>query len=263
MGAQGGIATSKSSLMVPESLSCWAGLSKLVSKGSPDNRCRDGLSRAANSPNLAPSPNRRSVPHLVVRLDSTKALLDRLPQSAGGGAQVREFWATFSALDLHALSLRKWNPDDLRNLEEARERCIVATYPFALALQLLVDDWQQRSGEVATNVSRRKSKDLGQDAKAIRDAEKATQQSQQWDTLLAVQRMLGRLDAPSPQWLEISKAIPNRRDRYITQARAFSLIAALLERARTPQLDVDKTCEQNVTAFLAIQQMIPTEWASR
>merc|ERR1712066_462840 len=95
-------------------------------------------------------------------------------------------------------------------------------------------------------------------------AQQAVMESQQWDTLLAVQRVLGRLDASSLNYEKRKKEIPERRDMYIAQARAFLLAAALLERdASVSHEDVKEACEHDLNTFLAVQHLIPAEWKSR
>merc|ERR1719158_810493 len=75
--------------------------------------------------------------HLDGQLDR---LLDLLPEDASAGSKLRDFWANFAALDFRPLLCgRRWVRGDLAVLEQVRKRCITATYPFALALSLLLE----------------------------------------------------------------------------------------------------------------------------
>merc|ERR1740122_889354 len=107
-------------------------------------------------------------------------MLQLLPEGFGSTHMLREFWAIFVAIDLQPfLTGKKFTQGDYKVLAEVRNRCIQATYPFAIA----------------------------------------------------VQSILGRLDAPTPHYRELRTQIPERRERYEMRARVFQLVAALLERS--------------------------------
>mmetsp|Transcript_343 Transcript_343/g.671 ORF Transcript_343/g.671 Transcript_343/m.671 type:complete len:221 (-) Transcript_343:31-693(-) len=186
-------------------------------------------------------------------------LLEVLPESTGGGAKLRHFWAVFVAMDFRPLlGRRKWAHPDFKVLEEARRRCVHCCYPFVIALELLQDSWH-RGCERAEGSSWKR-----------REAANAARTSAQWDALMAVQNLLGRLDAPSPSAIEwphneLKRAILERRERYLALARAFQLTAALLKRVETTSSYrsargyggasslVESACVEEVNALLAAQ----------
>jgi len=253
--------------MADSKFSCWSGVSRLV---GTNRRSTNGSSFDVGSEERLWADNdlpwqrggaygsRRSV---AIPLDGQPSrLLELLPESPGSGQKLRDFWATFTALDLRALqSSRKWSQDDKRDLEKARERCLVATYPFALALQLLLESWPLTAGASELPARDRKG----------RDAAKASQLSEQWNILLAVQRILGRLDAPAPSLQDLAREIPERRERYLLQVRSFQLVTATLlaqEAARRRggvRSEVAQVCTDELRVLLAVQHMVPGEWRWR
>jgi len=190
-------------------------------------------------------------------------LLHALPEGAGGGPKLREFWVGFAALELRPLASRRtWVQDDFRVLEEVRKRCVHSTYPFAIALQLLQEGWH-RSGEQLSPTNAKE-----------REVATAAKTSAQWATLLAVQNVLGRLDLPARPFDEVQRDIRERHARYTEQARAFLLAGAMLKRVETAHRKVRAfggahlvatACVEEVTALLAVQHVIQrplASWAS-
>lgn len=232
-------------MMLEKRALCWSGVGKLVGR----RRGTDVTGKLDKQlPGVAAQAAQLTVP-LDARLDR---LLELLPEGAGDGKKLRDFWAIFSALDLRPLlNRRKWNLADFEVLEKVRMRCIHATFPFAIALQLLLHEWER--GNRAPGYQGR-------------EAAAAARTSEQWNTLLAVQNVLGRLDAPSPSYKELKRIIPERRERYMTQARAFLLVAAILDRVGNTHsrlrhgtgdcTHLEEACIEGVTAFLAVQHVV-------
>lgn len=194
-------------------------------------------------------------------------LLDILPDGAGG-QQLHLFWTTFAALNLRPLqSGRKWTREDLKTFEQVRLRCLDFTYPFTVALALLLDGpaW-------------RKLKRVAVGDRRAREAAVAEQMAEQWRALLVVQRLLGRLDsASSPAWQpssslssqeKMKREITDRQEKYIAQARIFQVVAGMLShgganKAPGPhggQAEVDRSCNNAVQMLLAVQHILPDGW---
>merc|ERR1740129_852355 len=79
----------------------------------------------------------------------------------------------------------------MAHLEEVRKRCLHGTYPFALALHLLVEDpaWRDLRRETG----------MTEPARRLHEAAAASDQMDaQWKVLIVVQRLLGRLDTAAP-----------------------------------------------------------------
>ncbi|CAE7737467.1 BTRC, partial [Symbiodinium sp. CCMP2456] len=72
---------------------------------------------------------------------------------------------------------------------------------------------------------------LGAEAvKKAREASAAAKASAQWDLLLVAQHLLGRpAREPAPTWKDMTQELHRRRERLLSQAHSFQLIAALLD----------------------------------
>lgn len=177
-------------------------------------------------------------------------LLDLLPADAGIGCRLRSFWATVASLDLRPLLHgRQWVRSDYATLDQVRKRLLVATHPFQLALCVL----QHESGD-------------------WRRAKHPASPFDEWNRVLAVQRLLGRLETASEvdprSGGHLSREIAHRREGYLSDVRVFQLIHASLHRLEelrsgasvsTPA-DVAQACADDVTLLLAIQHMLPAAW---
>lgn len=224
--------------MAEKPFTCWSGVGRLVGRRG----CDVGLDEPTTPPPPHPGPKRRSV-HL-------ERVLEVLPEGAAGQG-LREFWLTFVDLDLRPLLERRgWTRADLTVLDQLRKRCLSAARPFVLATQLLHEGWHEAGPQTPGPKGR--------------EAAAAALASQQWDLLLAVQGVLGRLDAPCPAWRDLRRETAERRERYLLQGRAFLLVAAALGRGAQPQVvgavTLEDTCLAEVTLLLAVQYMVPDGW---
>jgi len=235
-------------------LSCWAGVGKLVGGRSLDWCGLTEASRGLDGDEVA-CPGLSTSQDRVQLNGELHRMLQLLPEGFGSTHMLREFWAIFVAIDLQPfLTGKKFTQGDYKVLAEVRNRCIQATYPFAIALQLL--EHNDHRGREPRHTKSRKG----------RDAAAAARTADQWDTLLAVQSILGRLDAPTPHYRELRTQIPERRERYEMRARVFQLVAALLERSAQQRpagsrwtgtkLDLERHCVADVTAMIAAQNIV-------
>jgi len=251
------------------SVFCWSGLTKLMG-GSASGRSpcgSTGEDAARGSPGRQRVSNGVSehVSERPIKLgDQLDRLLKMLPEDAGVGQTLRDFWGTFSSIDLRPmLSGRRWTRADFSILDQVRRRCLVATYPFALALRVLDDSPLWRRLDPAASPSRRH-----------REAAAAEQASEQWESMLVVQRVLGPLDtarvaAQKFGYDEVAREIFERRERYLSHARAFQVVAALLchgdlgdERRKlgNDPAEVEEACYEEVQSFVAAQEVVPLAW---
>lgn len=166
-----------------------------------------------------------------------------LPSFAGCTDSLRGFWASFTSLKLLPLLKRegKTGADDEDLADELQRRCMEASLPFSLATRLLTFHWPRRPGEDAAR----------------------------WDTLLAVQRLIGRLDEiKQPARSGLVSTMSLMRDAYLEQARAFLFIAAELDYAwnakkiRNPRkLDPKHgVIKAKVGALVVAQSSVPPAW---
>lgn len=199
-----------------------------------------------------------------------------------GAAALRRFWAAMAAVDLPLWMLgegaQTWNVQKLAALRKARHRCKMATAPFPLVLRLLEEDWA-KSGQAeeeallraATGVLDKEERGsgstmLGAEAvKKAREASAAAKASAQWDLLLVVQHLLGRpAREPAPTWKDMTQELHRRRERLLSQAHSFQLIAALLDSVcevepRGPK-QLEERCCTELRRLIAVQNLIPEEW---
>jgi len=243
-------------------VSCWSGMGRLVTGRRAGGGAADASGAAGGDHELNVTPARSSAGRRLVDLDGKlHRLLELLPEDAGGSQQLRDFWATFAALDLRpVLTGRTWTHADCTTLYQVRQRCLVATYPFSFALSVLLEGWQWRSDELSRSPARSA-------AKAV----------EQWNALLVVQRVLGPLDTASrggarPWNDNFLREISDRREQYLELARIFQLVAAMLWRAETgddrlqtcrSHAEVEQACVNEVNLFLSAQHMVPAEWRWR
>jgi len=146
-------------------------------------------------------------------------------------------------------------------LNDVHTRCLLATYPFKLVMELLLNKWKPCS---AASHLRGKLRD------AANAASKAALDAEQWDMILVVQRVLGRLNAPAPRWPLDPNDIQERKEQYLSQARAFQFIAAAVTRslensAERQRKDASAAAQQQiyrdkVNTLILAQQAVPRDW---
>lgn len=241
--------------------SCWDGVGKLV--GSPQKDSEH--ERRGLGSHLKTSCSSSYVPGPVLRLGGDLGKLNEmLPDYAGCGMQLRDFWATFASIELQPLLEMKRSNNADKELNMTKKRCLEATYPFNLVIEMLDSKWKPRlSAQPGSSEGSSKS----------REAVIADRNAEHWDMLLIVQRLLGR-SFPAPawdkQWKQLEQAIQERRDVYLQQARAFQFIAAVLTNTwDTCAQKMDRHCDQQqlyvdkVTALIVAQRALPLEWRQR
>jgi len=242
-------------------LSCWNGFGKLVGRR---NFCGfNGLTDLLGDPGQDQQEQTGKSQALVPLDGSLERLLELLPESGRGGRSLQDYWRTFGTLDLRSLLERKhWSLDDWRVLEEVRSRCMRATFPFCVAEQLLQDSRWNHMTDPRT-AGRNITSSL-----ATTEAFRAERTCGQWNTLQAVKNLLGQLSIPSPTLSEIQTDIRQRRERYMTQVRVFSIIVAMFERLGRKHMrlrsmeslsfseDWAEACTDYVQTFLAVQQVL-------
>merc|ERR1712232_514730 len=107
----------------------------------------------------------------------------------------------------------------IQELNKAKKRCLEATYPFNLVIELLETKWKPSL-----------SAQPGCTPTKGREVVVAERLSEHWNLILIVQRLLGR-SFPAPDFHSMDQEIKERRDVYTQRARAFQFIAAVLTRA--------------------------------
>eukprot|EP00930_Biecheleria_cincta_P075385 TRINITY_DN62557_c0_g1_i1.p1 TRINITY_DN62557_c0_g1~~TRINITY_DN62557_c0_g1_i1.p1 ORF type:complete len:302 (-),score=64.38 TRINITY_DN62557_c0_g1_i1:54-959(-) len=273
---------------------CWSGVSKLVG---------GKMKGAAGSAGAAEQNGKRLVDldgmgharrHLALPGGQLHRILELLPgeqvhseeplvQSLGVSA-LRSFWATFAALDLPAPSKeRRWTRLELTALRQTRNRCLAAAAPFQVVLRLLEDSWTLagRAEEVelldaataALAAEERRSSGAERKGPEIlrkaREAAAAAKASGQWNVLLAVQHLIGRSSGEAaPAWKEMELALPRLREKYLTQARMFVLIAAALDadmwegpqRGSLSDSQLASLGVAELRRLTAAQGFVPAEW---
>mmetsp|Transcript_155601 Transcript_155601/g.274815 ORF Transcript_155601/g.274815 Transcript_155601/m.274815 type:complete len:293 (-) Transcript_155601:39-917(-) len=128
--------------------------------------------RARSEDNGTQAPGRPSPGEILQQLAT-------LPDGPGSGASLRRFWAAFCKIDLYPLKDGSMS-SSAAIIDKAFQRCLHATHPFKLVSELLENQWQLR----ARGGSAKKS---GGEAAAA-----AARTADQWNMILAVQRVLGR-----------------------------------------------------------------------
>lgn len=236
--------------------SCWDGFSKLF----PSRKSSRALERIEDNG----ADNFRQGVYTV------EQLLKALPSHAGCGASLRNFWSSFCAVDMRHLLVQSHfsleeaqKADDM--LTDVHNRCLLATYPFQLVIELLLNKWKPCC---ATPHVRGKSRDAVNAASTA--ALNAELVYQQWDMILVVQRVLGRLNTPAPRLPLDPNDIQARREQYLCQARAFQFIAAAVTRslessAKSKRKDVSTVLQQQiyrdkVNTLIMAQQAVPLDW---
>lgn len=191
--------------------SCWAGISARI-WGAPEPKRFDKRPKHTSS-------HTRS----IKELSPTEKLAEILKiENPGSSKKLRSFWAAFAAFDFQSFQHDK--PDrESENLEVLLSRCVQATYPFLLALRLLLGDAGEKK------------------------------------TLRAVQKNLGRADLLAAAFAEPDyDEVESQMERYMSHARAFQLMGALLQRERRPA----RGLEEKFELLIAAQRLVPQEWRS-
>lgn len=245
--------------------SCWHGVAKLFgpekdyAKGKAAIKDRRSARGPGGSTRVV--SDAQAVPGFRRSVSQLDRLLEHLPEDVGCGTcgmRLRVFWSTFFGLGLRPLLAvpRPWSFSEVATLREVQRRCLLATLPFKLTMELLQERWPT--------------------------AEKGAASRAQLDALASVERMLGPgssattvsprdpLHMAPPSTNE--KDVESRRERYLAQARAFLVVAALLtQRIEEVVSDAQMDSEQEVTAacvgcvttLLAAQRLVPDEWRHR
>lgn len=196
-------------------------------------------------------------------------LLKTLPEHSGCGDKLRNFWSCFCAVDVRPLLNHDCRSKDetleaIGALDQVQERLLLATYPFKLVTELLLNKWKPRE---ASHL-----RDKPPDAASA--ALEAELDAEQFNCIQIVQRVAGRLNTPSPSWQNVGKDIQERKDRYLSQAWAFHFIAAALTRTwdqcasrHSKDASSDMHLEQieqiysdKVKTLIVVQQAVPKEW---
>eukprot|EP00931_Biecheleriopsis_adriatica_P100672 TRINITY_DN75937_c0_g1_i1.p1 TRINITY_DN75937_c0_g1~~TRINITY_DN75937_c0_g1_i1.p1 ORF type:complete len:281 (+),score=69.74 TRINITY_DN75937_c0_g1_i1:82-924(+) len=254
-------------------LPCFTGLSKLV--GSKASSTDGSKSRQEAVQTMAPE-------QAVARISLPGGRLDRIPEVlpdlAGsdkqaddafivhcvGAESLRHFWARFAALELSSQdssSTRPWTRSEWKVLRQLRCRCLAATAPFQLVLRLLEENWEAAGREKEDELLRQVTAQTSVEAlKQAREAIAASKTSEQWSVLTAVQHLIGREPGETaPAIKDIQQELPRRRQRLLSQARMFLLIAGLLESRDWKQPGSRADLKQ----LIAVQNLVPFEWRCR
>jgi len=161
---------------------CYDGFSKLV-RSPPKELERERLgSNGGEEQSSARAPTR------TLSLDGdAKRLNELLPEHTGCGDQLRKFWAIFSQIELSPLlDMENPPPDAISELNKAKRRCMEAAYPFNLVIELLENRWKP-------------SLEAHPGCSVKRQADRADRVLEHYETVLIVQRLLGR-SFPAPNF---------------------------------------------------------------
>jgi len=245
---------------------CFSGIFGCSSQG--DNNVRD--LRASLRP-VRDDPRRTGFQIIVSIGGDLDELKRHLPEHPGCADDLRRFWAKFSMIEFEESENLipvdgKWYVELRSALDEVQRRCLLATYPFNLVLELLDCRWKPTlPASVGCSSS-------SESAAIDRTYE-------HWETMVNVRRLLGRsCSAPGYSgnrelWRTIKETTEEWRNAYLLQARAFQFIVAYLTRTWETieakhiglgysEERVKAQADEKRKALRVAQRAVPIEWRS-
>jgi len=211
---------------------CWTGLKKFTET--------QDLHEKGHSGHELPAYTLSAGEYLV-------KVLEPLPLSPGCDAELANYWATFSAIDLRPLLEKKLGKKEELKLDALRSRCLQGTFPFSLAQKLLNEQNRIRVS---------KSDCLSQVA-----YDNSCNTLEYFNLHLIVQKLVGRLERPVPNIGRVQEDLAKSREEYLEQTRSFQVIRALLSEAWpgicSSTQNEHERCHAKVQLFMAVQHSLP------